>query len=524
MVVYRRTLQRRKRGNIAMRIMFIKPHLETDAVWDPIRTSTYLGIWFMASLLKSLGHEVRYLDEIVRNNGLARQTLFQRTLAGDKLTESPMDSTFAEFHESKMEDFNQLSPQKFVRKYTAFQDNGSITRIIVRTGNDIKDTLQKVARFQPNIVGIPLISTANYLPATRLGKVIKDAFPEIKLIFGGQHITAEYRAFLAENPWVDQVVVGDAISVIANIISGEITDRVVMGGSQAMNQFSLLDPSIISNCGYPSEPTHAFTSSGRKAVDFMFSKGCPGHCEFCVAGSQGGCLTATTTEAIERQLLLFRKHGIEELIIQDDAFLANEAHLFEMLRLMKKHGFYWQNNGGLDFAMLSDEITEQFVNYNRMGNGRITALYIPFNPRPWNKSESAAGSMISKYDRSFRNLMKLREAEIYVFTSEIIGTPDQTIETLESDIELHRSMIQDGHLDAVLTLTATLLPGTKWFKENRQMIVNERDFPGYSLFTTHHHTSHIPNPRTIEEFTIRRGQKLNEVQKTHQWGSAFPNC
>lgn len=32
--------------------MFIKPALETDAVFDPIRMASYLGIWYLASLLK----------------------------------------------------------------------------------------------------------------------------------------------------------------------------------------------------------------------------------------------------------------------------------------------------------------------------------------------------------------------------------------------------------------------------------------------------------------------------------------
>ena len=45
------------------KILFVKPAIEADAVWDPIRTCSYLGLWFMASLLKSAGHDVIYLDE-----------------------------------------------------------------------------------------------------------------------------------------------------------------------------------------------------------------------------------------------------------------------------------------------------------------------------------------------------------------------------------------------------------------------------------------------------------------------------
>jgi hypothetical protein len=131
--------------------------------------------------------------------------------------------------------------------------------------------------------------------------------------------------------------------------------------------------------------------------------------------------------------------------------------------------------------------------------------------------------MTKEHEDCFRNLKRLREAGIFVFTSEIIGTPEHTVEIMEQDIEFHRKMIVSGYLDACYTLVATLLPGTKWNKENRGMIINERDYPGYSLFTTHHRTKNIPDPRIIEGFMIRRSQELNKVQKTFSWGSAFPN-
>jgi len=184
---------------------------------------------------------------------------------------------------------------------------------------------------------------------------------------------------------------------------------------------------------------------------------------------------------------------------------------------------YWQNNGGVEFEALDDFVTEQLIEYNRTGEGRVTALYVPFNPRGWNNDGSAAKTMSGRYPKNLENLKRLREeGGIYVFTSAIIGTPEQTRETFEEELATDRKLIQEGYLDAALCLSATMLPGTKWYESNGYNIVNKRDYEGYSLFTTHHRTEHL-EPKEIEELMITWTKGLDDVQKTYSWGTAFPN-
>ena len=58
---------------MTQKIMLIKPAYETDAVWDTIRTSQPLGLWWIVSLLKERGHQVRILDETVRDDELQKK-------------------------------------------------------------------------------------------------------------------------------------------------------------------------------------------------------------------------------------------------------------------------------------------------------------------------------------------------------------------------------------------------------------------------------------------------------------------
>jgi len=509
-------------------IMFIKPNLETDAVWDPIRTCSYLGIWYLASHLKSKGHIVTYLDEAVRNQGLSKRTLFRREIIGDEITESQLDQTFKEFSSEKMQDYHILSPHDFISKYSAFSQDGKVSRTMVRTGNSLEDTLKEIERINPDMVGIPLIATANYLPTTNLAKAIKRKFPKIKVIFGGQHISANPERFIEDNPCVDQVITGDAISVINDIVNGKRIEKIVNGGFRSMEEFPILDPTILEDTHYPVELTYTYPTSGRKSIDFMFSKGCFRRCDFCVAGSQfGNHISSTDYRRIDAQFAEFKKHEVEELVIQDDAFLHDtkhrREHLPKILNLMKKYGFYWQNNGGIEFEGIDDFVTEQLIKYNQEGKGRVTSLYVPFNPRTWNKEQSAARSMSSRYHENAENLKRLREkGGIYVFTSSIIGTPEQTEKAFNEELQTDKELIQNGYLDSALCLSATMLPGTRWYESNGHNIVNKRDYAGYSLFATHHRTDHL-GPEDIERLMVTWTKNLDDVQKSYNWGTAFAN-
>lgn len=507
--------------------MFIKPALETDAVFDPIRTTSYLGMWYLASKLKEEGHKVRYLDEVVRDGGLSKQQLFIREQKDDRVIDRDSKVSVEDYLAHKKADYQDMSPHDFVAKYSAFT-NDSINRTMVRTGNSLEETLVEVRKENPDVVGIPLISTANYKPARDLAKKIKEEFPKTKIVFGGQHITAEAEQFLAENHYVDQIVTGDAINVIGDIVEGKNKDKVVYGGFQKLDQFPLLDPEILEETGYPRNPTYTYPTDGRKSIDFMFTKGCFRKCEFCVAGSQkGNNITGTEYEKLDQQLQKFKESGVEELVVQDDAFLWDrqhvKTHLPAILGLMKKHGLYWQDNGGVEFEALDDFVTDELIKYNKSGEGKFTSLYVPFNPRTWNKDESASKSMSDRYHNNLENLKRLREeGGIYVFTSAIIGTPEQTREMFDEELATDRKLIQEGYVDSALCLSATMLPGTKWYESNGYNIVNKKDYAGYSLFATHHKTEHL-KPKEIEEFMVTWTKGLDDVQKTYHWGTAFPN-
>ncbi|MFO0702532.1 MAG: cobalamin-dependent protein [Candidatus Andersenbacteria bacterium] len=528
------------------KVLFVKAAQESDATWDPIRMSPNQGLWYLASELREQGYYVRLIDETTRHGGLHKHSMVHRTIklatkAGevDEVYEVPVVTPFADHIRSKMEDFERLSPGEFVEKHSAFRIPGEINRTVVRTGNPIEHTLEDIERELASgdavIVGIPLPATSNYVSATRLGKAIKDTFGQhVKVIYGGQHITAMPGQFLKDNPWVDVAVCGDAVTTIERALQCALdgTTKVVwrMCGDKTARQediscYPLLDPTLLEENEYPTRPNHTFDTDGRRWVDFMTSKGCGLSCEFCgVSGipKEEKKYSAIPLDKLEQQLLLFKRADISELVIQDDAVLSNKL-LPGAVALFKKHGFSWQNNGGIEYERIDDATVEQWSAYNRSGEGRTTALYVPFNPREWNEGQSAGVTQTQRRPHVVELLKKLRESGCYVFSSEIIGQPTERREESGRDTARYIDLVREGYIDQALTFSATVLPGTKWSWKHGALVVSSIDYVGYSLFTTHHRTYCISDPREIERWVVERNKTLNEVQRSYAWGTAFPN-
>ena len=503
--------------------MLIKPAYETDAVWDTIRTSQPLGLWWIGSNLKENGHEVRLLDETVRNGGLEKRVMFRREVVGDEISDSELGISYEEFQKQKMQDFTNMSPTEFVKKYSAFKGD-RIIRNMVRTGNPLDVTLDEVSKMNPDFVGIPIFASCNYQSAMDLAKAIKEGFPSTKIVMGGHHVSALPDEVIA-NDCVDYVITGDAVEAMNRLVEkGSSLMRKLYGGIQSISGFPLLDMDLMSENKYPTSPSHTYDTNGREWVDFMFSKGCYRACDFCVAGERDQTISTTQLDRIDEQLQRFVDAGIEEIVVQDDAFLFKpQKNLREFLSLMKKHGLYWQDNGGIELEGLTPPVVQMFLDYQKEGKGRINSLYVPLNPRAGDHGESALRDMQTRFAENFPHVKKLRESGIYVCTSEIIGYPGQSMESMEEDIRLHQELVREGYADKSMTFVTSTLPGTKLHREQHEEIVNKNDFAAYSNFVPQSRTDKVSDVRDIERITVERNQEMNKVQTSYSWGSTFPS-
>ncbi len=243
-----------------MKIAFVCPQRQVDAIHEPPRGGVQIGPVLMASLLVERGHEVHYMDESVRNGGWHRRSLSIRTLrAGTRgIQEEAYSRTWEEVQAEKMADFRAMSPNDFLKKWSAFKRNGSVERVIARIGVPEEETIQRLRDLGVEAVGIPLAASANYLAATSLGQRIKRELPHVRVVMGGQHITADPEAFVRDNPWVDNVAQSDAITTIEDMMAGRSPSKIVPGGFQSMEQYPVMNCDLFAEAGYSTPPTHNY--------------------------------------------------------------------------------------------------------------------------------------------------------------------------------------------------------------------------------------------------------------------------
>ncbi|MDO8740678.1 MAG: cobalamin-dependent protein [Candidatus Woesearchaeota archaeon] len=497
------------------KIMLIKPPVETDAVFDPIRTTQPIGSWYIASYLKERGYDVNIFDTVIEG-------ISQRVMVNSSLS-------YEDFQKQKATDLQTMAAGQFVEKYSPQILEGGVSRQVVRTGLSNEKILDRIRKENPEYIGLSIFASCNHGSAIKIAKLIKSEFPEIKIVAGGAHATDMAEKVLQDSEGaISFCVKGDGQFVLEEIIEGKTPEtgvaymengRLVNKGEyrrMRMDEFSTLDPTLLENIVLPMPATHTQDTQGRKYVDVMFSRGCKKKCEYCVAGSKNYGYDPLSLDKVDKQLKSLKQAGYEELVVQDDDLLRNKEYFFEVLKLINKYDFKWQDNGGIAIEDLDVKVADAIIE-----NGNCNSLYVPFNPRNY-KVKQAANSATKTYSGNVEQLKRLREAGIYIYTSGIYGTDVQTKEDIDGEINIYKNLIQDGFVDQALVFAVSHLPGTRNHQLFSQDIVDHQDWIGYSIFVPHAKTSSM-SIREVETAVVKANQEFNRIQEiAGPWGSSFP--
>lgn len=497
---------------MSKRILLVVPFIYTDAVFDPIRACQNIGLKYLGSFLKALGHTVEILDCVLEG-------FDQRKLVGS-------DKSYSQFTAEKLTDVRDLDAAAFSEKYNA---EGYAGRPVVRTGLALAEIVERVRAFNPDIVGISIFASCNHISALETAKAIKNAFPHIKIVAGGAHATDMAEVVLRDSEGaIDICVRGEGFAPLQQIVEG-ITPEIGVAYLDdegnlidkgeavriAFSDFPDLDPELYEHISLPKSAPHTHQTHG-KWTDVMFSRGCHRGCEFCVAGSKCYRYQALGLDKAEEQLRRLKAAGYEHLILQDDDLLQNLNFFYGVLELISKYDFSWQDNGGVSIEDLSPEVGQKIID-----NGRCTALYVPFNPRAHTVAQ-AAGQTVRKYGVNVEGLKRLRAKGVYVYTSGIVGLNVHSRENIESEVEEYKSLIAGGYVDQALIFPVSHLPATR----NHTLFAKDIEDPaywlGYSIFVPHARTQTMV-VREVELAVIWANMELNNAQsQAGPWGSAFP--
>jgi radical SAM superfamily enzyme YgiQ (UPF0313 family) len=270
----------------------------------------------------------------------------------------------------------------------------------------------------------------------------------------------------------DQVVVGEAETILPDILSGSVKDPLVYG-QRLENLDSLPYPDLSLIQGWKTR--------GLKPV--MTSRGCPFDCNFCSVTKMFG--KDYRSQSPQRVFDEISQHAPGTIFFVDDNFCVDIDRSNKILDLMIKNGFRrkWT-------AQVRTNITHHPEFVRKMKQANCKVVYIGFesiNPqtlKDMNKRQTV--------DDIKRSIKMFRENNIMVHGMFILGSDADTRDMFRTTAEFSK----ESGLDYVQYAVLTPLPGTEVFtrflKEGRLLHKNWNYYDGM-------HVTFAPKQMTATE-------------------------
>jgi len=419
------------------------------------------------------------------------------------------------------------------------------------TNNRLKFLLSK---FNPDIVGITSLFSNQLSNTLLISELIKTIHPSVLIAHGGAHASGADIEVLT-NPCVDIVVRREGMITFKNLCKKLEAERgkrklndtlsEIMGISYKNSKKKIIqnpDQPFVENLDelaprrYEIELHSMYDTSehtgdskinkqGRYAY-LMTSFGCDGHCKFCTSDMLSGPKTRFfSLERIEREIIELKKRGVNEIIVEDDQFLAVIPRAMKIMDIFKKHQMRWFEEGGismfklmrpgtgLDYKKIIDKFAESgcYRFYLAIESANISSLQTSNKP-PINAQANLAEQIV-KYIK-FKNIQAVGGFMLGFKTKNY----EESMKDIKNTLRYAKQLKKVG-LAYVMLFIFTPLPGTGIFSSLHPYIQR-----GY----TSHEKATLPiaglSPKRFTKLRkywmkkINGEQADNIAEKTLNWG------
>ncbi|WP_321366868.1 B12-binding domain-containing radical SAM protein [uncultured Desulfuromusa sp.] len=217
---------------------------------------------------------------------------------------------------------------------------------------DVDQPLKQLLRQQrPIILGISC-TTASFHDSVRLAQLAKAELPEIKIVFGGSHVSALKEKILEFSPVIDYAVIGEGEQVILELAQLDGSDPAQVAGlvwraadgtlvdngyrSEALVLDDLPFPAYEKLAGYPAAyklPIFNYPTAPNSSC--ISSRGCPYRCSYCDRSVFRSTFRFNSAEYLYQHLkYLQQRFSIRHINFYDDQFTFHRDRVEEFCYLM----------------------------------------------------------------------------------------------------------------------------------------------------------------------------------------------
>ncbi len=339
---------------------------------------------------------------------------------------------------------------------SALMPNGMLKR-----GVSDNRILQEIA--DSDIIGVTSIFSDQETMALKTIKLIRQAFPDKKIITGGVNARNREREFYSAG--VDNICGSEGEEFIQRTATGLTPISI---SKQHLDELPIpawhLTP--LEKYWEIARPHGGHFEAGKKIkyAPMMTSRGCVFSCQYCHNHSNPKRgYRIKSDERVLTEIGILKDLGVEYIYIEDDTFFGYEKRAIRLLNKMKNNGVKFINVNGLNVSHLFQNNQPDIETLEAIKNAGFTEIVLAF--------ESGSQRILKKYASNkwiiektpIADLLRLyNEQGITVVGNYMLGFPDETEEEAQSTIQMARYHRSVGLASANL-FTVLCLPGTPLF-------------------------------------------------------------
>lgn len=206
---------------------------------------------------------------------------------------------------------------------------GHEARIFDLNHDKEEDMIKFAEEWKPDFACIS-VATPNYNIAARLAIRLRQTLPNVKLVAGGNHITA----FPYEEKTLklyDYAVMGDGENGLAEILDGRAKTQVVF--STDVNDIDVLPFPDYDELKFD---RYFMKVNNKLGATMVTSRGCVFSCYFCGSAKIKKWRPRSPENVIQEMEILYHKWKREGFYFGDDIFTFNKPRVYQICKLMKE--------------------------------------------------------------------------------------------------------------------------------------------------------------------------------------------
>ena len=327
----------------------------------------------------------------------------------------------------------------------------------------------KIRQFKPDIVGVSISNTSDWLLARAIMSSIKQDFPDITIIAGGPHVTQNI-VECANCEYIDFAVAGEGEVALPKLVEeiGNGNMYPDIPGVCYKNHISSFE--LIKNIDDVALPAwgrlpmsaefmHWCNGEGRK-ISIYSSRGCPFDCTFCSSKTLNK--RRWRAHSVDRVIyeidLLVNKFKVDGILFRDDNPNVDIDRYHSIMERIVQNEY----NICVESAnMRADNLPKETIELmKRAGFYRINLFPESGNQRVLSELMNKHLDL-SKFHETAENILN---AGLDLGLCFIIGMPGETMEEINQTIELARDLKKKGANYFQISI-ATPIKGTQMYQD-----------------------------------------------------------